>query len=67
MTSGPFLASAERLARWESEESRILDFAAFFQGNPQKPVLTYWEWDARMNPLGFANGSKATVLLENRL
>lgn len=53
MTGGPFLASAERLARLENEESRLLDFASFFKTDRQKPVLDFWEWDARLNPARF--------------
>jgi len=61
MTSGPFLASAERLSRFEGEESRLLDFAAFFQQHPKKPVLNFWEWDARFNPQCFGSGATATL------
>ena len=66
MTSGPFLASAERLAQLENEESRLLDFAAFFQTHPQKPVLDFWGWDARFNPRRFGPTSTTTVLQETR-
>jgi len=61
MTSGPFLASAERLSNFGSEESRLLDFAAFFQQHPKKPVLSFWEWDARLNPQRFGSGDTATL------
>ena len=53
MTSGPFLASAERLSHFENAESRLLDFAGFFQAHPKKLVLNFWEWDASLNPSSF--------------
>lgn len=62
MTSGPFLASAERLSRFEGEESRLLDFAAFFQQHPNPPVLGFWEWDSRLNPRRFSPGATTPVL-----
>ena len=65
MTSGPFLASAERLARFENEESRLLDFASFFQEHPQKPVLGFWEWDARLNPRPFGHDADIIALQES--
>ncbi len=58
MSSGPFLTSGERLARFESEESRLLDFADFFQKHPQQIVLEFWAWDAQLNPRRF--GSQST-------
>ena len=64
MSSGPFLASGERLARFESEESRLLDFAEFFQKHPQQPVLDFWAWDARFNPHRFGNQSTNGTLQE---
>jgi len=66
MTSGPFLASAERFAQLENEESRLLDLAAFFEKHPQKPVLGFWEWDARLNPRPFGRSSNITSLQETR-
>jgi hypothetical protein len=61
MTSGPFLASAERLSHFESEESRLLDLAAFFQEHPQKPVPSFWEWDSKLNPLRFPKSATTTT------
>jgi hypothetical protein len=65
MTSGPFLATAERLAQLENEESRLLDFAAFFHDHPQKPVLAFWGWDARMNPCRFGRTPNTNALQEH--
>jgi hypothetical protein len=59
MTMGPFVASADRIARFESDESRLLDLAAFFKDHPTKPVFNFWQWDARLN-------SKPFVLERNR-
>ena len=67
MTSGPFLASAERLARFDSDESRRLEFAEFFHRHPYHPVLSFWEWDSQMNPHRFGGTpSPTTAFQENR-
>jgi len=56
LLGGLFLASAETLARFDSERSRLLGFAEFFHRHPEHPVLDFWEWDARLNPQGFGGG-----------
>jgi hypothetical protein len=61
---GPFLPSAERLAQLDSQESRLQDFAAFFKEHTEKRVLSFWEWDARLNQQRF--GSKSANLQEDR-
>ena len=62
MTSGPFLASAERLSHFEKAESRLLDFAAFFQDHPKKLVLNFWEWDASLNSSAFKPAKDLPVI-----
>jgi hypothetical protein len=54
MSGGLFLASADTLARFDSEESRLEGFADHFQAHPQSRVLSFWEWDAGQNPHRFA-------------
>ena len=51
-----WLISAETLAKFESERSRLLGFAEFFHRHPQHPVLDFWEWDGRLNPQRFGSG-----------
>jgi hypothetical protein len=53
LTSGSFLPSAERLAQLDGETSRLQDFASYFKGHADKPVLSFWEWDMRMNQQRF--------------
>jgi hypothetical protein len=60
LTGGSLLASAARLARFDSEESRLLSFAEFLQNHPQQPVLSFWDWDRRLNPSRLGGGSHQT-------
>lgn len=53
MTGGLFLFSAETLARFDGESSRLAGFAEFFHNHPQCPVLDSWQWDERLNPQRF--------------
>jgi hypothetical protein len=53
MTGGLFLASAETLARFDSEASRLEALAEFCQRRPGHGVLGFWEWDAQQNPHRF--------------
>lgn len=53
MTGGLFLATADTIARFDGEASRLAAFAEFFREHPQHPVLDFWEWDARHNPRRF--------------
>ncbi len=53
MTGGLFLFSAETLARFDGESSRLAGFAEFFHNHPQCPVLDFWQWDERVNPQRF--------------
>ena len=53
MTRGLFLFSAETLARFDGEASRLAGFAEFFHNHPQCPVLDFWQWDERLNPQRF--------------
>ena len=53
MSSGPFLASAERLLAFDSDASRLLALADYFHRHPQQPVLSFWEWDRQSNPQRF--------------
>ncbi len=43
----------ERLARYDREERRVLDFQKFFAGE----VFDFWTWDARLNPTAFGSES----------
>jgi hypothetical protein len=45
MTGGLFQASAETLAKFDREESRLLTFADSFRHHPQVPVLDFEAWD----------------------
>ncbi|MBI5386445.1 MAG: hypothetical protein HZA90_17375 [Verrucomicrobia bacterium] len=56
LTGRGWLISAETLAKFESERSRLLGFAEFFHRHPQHPVLDFWEWDGRLNPQRFGSG-----------
>ena len=47
MTGGLFQATAETLAKFDREESRLLAFAEFFDRHPQVPVLDLEQWDKR--------------------
>jgi hypothetical protein len=67
MTGGPLLVSAERLAGFESEESRLLALAEFFSKDPQVHVPSFWEWDARINPNRFGTATASGALQETRL
>jgi hypothetical protein len=53
MTSGPLLVSAEWIAAFDAEESRLLALAEFFNKDPQAHVPDFWEWDSRFNPSRF--------------
>jgi hypothetical protein len=66
LTGGRFLVSAERLAGFESEESRLLALAEFFSKGPQVHVPTFWEWDARINPNRFGAAAASSALQETR-
>ena len=57
MNGGLFLASADTLAKFDSERSRLHGFAEFFHRHAQQPVLDFWEWDARLNPRRFGSGT----------
>jgi len=57
MSGGLFLASAETLARFDSEECRLVTFAEFFHHHPQRPVSDFWAWDTRHNPFRFGSGA----------
>lgn len=46
MTGGLLLASADTLAKFEREESRLLALAEFCRNQPNPPVLGFWQWDA---------------------
>lgn len=50
MSGGLFLASAERLARFDSEPARLAAFAELFRNHPDCPVLDFWQWDQKLNP-----------------
>ena len=67
MTGGPILVSAERLAEFETEESRLLALAEFFSKDPQLHVPGFWEWDARINPSRFGTATASGALQETRL
>lgn len=57
MIESPFAVfTEERLARYDGQERRILDFQKFFAGE----VLDFWKWDARMNPQHFTALQTAT-------
>lgn len=57
MSGGLLLASADTLAKFDSERSRLHCFADFFHRHPQQPVLDFWAWDARFNPQRFGSGN----------
>jgi len=66
MTGGPILVSAERLAEFETEESRLLALAEFFCKDPHVHVPGFWEWDARINPCRFGTATAFGALQETR-
>ncbi len=45
MTGGLFVASADTLARFDSDQSRLEAFAEFFQNHPEWPVPDFWQWN----------------------
>jgi hypothetical protein len=47
MTGGLFQATAETLAKFDRDESRLLSFAECFHRHPQTPVLDFEQWDKR--------------------
>jgi hypothetical protein len=47
MTGGLFQATAETLAKFDSDVSRLLSFAECFHRHPQAPVLDFEQWDKR--------------------
>ena len=51
MTGGLFQATAETLAKFDSDESRLLTFAEFCHRHPQAPVLDFEQWDRRRTSL----------------
>jgi hypothetical protein len=53
LTSSSFPISGAWLERFDSEASRLWAFAEFFARHPQHRVLSFWDWDAQRNPLGF--------------
>ena len=55
MTGGLVLVSAETLAKFDGERSRLLSLADFLAKHPQHPVLDFWEWDRRLNPHHFGS------------
>ena len=68
MTGGLFLASADTLARFDAEESRLAAFAEFFRNDPGHPVPDFEQWAREREALAApatstsaANGSGATV------
>ena len=50
MTGGLFQASAETLAKFDREDSRLLAFAEYFHNRPQPPVLDFEEWAKQRQP-----------------
>jgi hypothetical protein len=46
------------LEEFDREESRLLRFAEFFQGHPDCPVLSFWEWDRALNPHAFRQAGR---------
>jgi len=48
--SGSFMTSAARQEAFDSESSRLYAFAEFFARHAQHRVLSFWDWDSRMNP-----------------
>jgi hypothetical protein len=67
MTNGPVLVSAERLAQFESEESRLLALADFSRKHPQVHVPGFWEWDARINPSRFGSNAAGRITQETHI
>ncbi|PWU19891.1 MAG: hypothetical protein C5B50_05525 [Verrucomicrobia bacterium] len=52
----PFLMSAERLALFDSDESRLSDFAEFCRNRAGGMVFDFWAWDKRLNRRSFNRG-----------
>lgn len=50
MTGGMFLASADKVAWFDSEAGRLEGLAAFCEKRRVRSVLGFWDWDARVNP-----------------
>ena len=65
MTGGLFLASADTLARFDSEEGRLESLADYFKNHPQRPVLQFWEWDAQNNTNRFEALARSSPPLAN--
>lgn len=42
------------LEDFDREEACVLRLAEFFHAHPNHPVLSFWEWDAKLNPEPFA-------------
>jgi len=67
MNGGLFLASANTLARFDSEESRLQAFADFFHDHPQCPVPDLWQWDKKRNSLANTVGNTASAKMPVRI
>ena len=63
MTGGLFRASAETLAKFDREESRVLAFAEFFRNHAQNHVLDFDQWDNQRN----SPPKPAEVVAENKM
>ena len=57
MTGGMILVSAEVLAGFDSERSRLLGLADFLGRHPPHRLLDFWGWDERRNPQRFGSGN----------
>jgi hypothetical protein len=57
MSGGVMLVSAEVLARFDGETSRLAGFAEYFHNHAQCPVLDFWQWDERLNPQRFGTAA----------
>ena len=57
MSGGVMLVSAEVLARFDGETSRLAGFAEYFHNHAQCPVLDFWQWDERLNPQRFGTAT----------
>jgi hypothetical protein len=56
MSGGRFLASADQLARFESDERRLLDLVEFCRNGSEQTILGFWDWDAHLNEQPFGKG-----------
>lgn len=66
MAGGLFQASAETLAKFDCEDSRLLAFAECFRQHPQTPVLDLDTWDNQPNLLAkeaLSPGERIPVVL----